>query len=357
MEQQKKPREDEAEATERKAASGQERAAGAEEQGESQSAEQDEEAGKANEAAGLGQFVQLYSTMTEILEAGSLEIPHNLAPAQQHALELLFQAKAGEHENNVYAAGIQCMRFLNKSLATLHPTLSAAMQSSDPAMQQMYKDLQARVGGLRLELRQRIMKEAHRGGRRRKPINKPAGDDKEQRAVERSQLGSLAWELAQLVAKRKRKRFSHDKGEHTVGLALEAMAGTARALGKHAADLARLDAKLAATQDTELRAGLQEQLDAAGKALLALLTNALELAQASEDANEPGAHASLRDRLAPVTKKARLDSIEGALAAARHYVEISHGAMDDQDAIVRAEQAGGEKRGILGSLFGRRKKS
>lgn len=352
--QQKKPREDEAAAVEKQAAArderqGEEQAKGEQEGGEEQQAA---ETRKANELAGVAHFQRLYASMAHILQSETLEIPHDLPHAEQNALELLFQAKAGEHENSVYAAGLQCMRFLNRSLATLQPSLAVARRTENPMLQKMYADLQVKVGELRLELRQRIMKEAHKGGRKKR-----GGNTTEQREEELSAMGSLAWELAQLVKKRKRKRFAHDLDEHPVGLALEAMASGARGLGKVAADLARLDAKLTAATDAELRAGLQTQLDGIARKLHELLAGLFEAAaEGADDAGRPGAHPNLHERLAPVIKRAKLDTLEGALAAARHYVEVAHAAMDDQDAIVAAEQKS-EKRGILGTLFGRRKKS
>lgn len=352
-EQTKRPRQDQALATEQQAAVRAGRRDGGEEEA-GQSAEQDEETRQAAEAERVVRFQRLYSSMGMILDSSQLEIAEDLPQAQQNALELLFQAKAGEHENSVYAAGVECMRFLNRSLATLQPALAVALHSDNPLLHKMYTDMQTRVGELRLELRQRIMKEAHKGGR------KPAGggNTTEQRAQELTQMGSLAWELAQLVKKRKRTRFAHDPAEHPVGLALEAMAGGARALGKLAADLARLDAKLAAATEPDRRAAVQEHLEFLERRLIELLTGLLASAgEAADDAGQPGAHPALCERLAPVVKRARLDSLDGALRAARQYVEVAHAAMDDQDAIVAAARNdGGGKRGLLSSLFGRGKK-
>jgi hypothetical protein len=352
-EQTKKPRQEQALATEQQAAERAGRRDGGEEEA-GQGAEQDEETRQAAEAERVARFQRLYASMGNILDSSQLQIAEDLPQAQQNALELLFQAKAGEHENSVYAAGIQCMRFLNRSLATLQPALAVALHSDNPVLHKMYTDMQTRVGELRLELRQRIMKEAHKGGRRR-----GGGNITEQREQELTAMGSLAWELAQLVKKRKRKRFAHDPTEHPVGLALEAMAGGARALGKLAADLARLDAKLAAATDANQRAAVQEHLEFIERRLVELLTGLLASAgDAADEAGQPGAHAPLRERLAPIVKGARLDSLDAALRTARQYVDVAHAAMDDQDAIVAAAKSdGGTKRGIFGSLFGRGKKA
>lgn len=274
-----------------------------------------------------------------------------LTTAEREAIRLLYQASSATNEMGTYASALQCKRWMNQALATLQPVVSVALE---PELQQVlddaYSDLQDKIGSLKIEIRSRIQKEAHKG--RMRGARKKKGDD-DAAPAEGTNLGSIAWELAEAVKKRKRTKLPYDPAANPVIAALDAMQAEAIELGKLALEVSRADKARAGDAGD---AAVDQAVEALRSRLVAFLARCGE---GQTEPSAPGAHPVLAARFAGLV--ARAAGEPGAtelLGLAADTVAEIHACLDDVDDIV-TEAAGGvapdKKRGVLGALFGRKK--
>ncbi len=298
----------------------------------------------------LGEFEALYANIEHVLRSGMEDIPHDLPLADQKALQLLFQAANSVDEYGIYASGIVRMGFLNRALAELSPKLSAARRSDlRPILEQKYGRLQEEIAEVRAAIKTRIKVEAHRGGRRRRKVKQLGAD----RAA-LSELGAICLDLSLLIKKRKRPELPFDPTEHPVVTGIDRLWDDLLALGKIAAEIARLDEKRAGTADAR-KAELDGSIAGAVERLAEALIAALERCRDGAEAPDPGAFADLARPLAPFASKRSQAQGEAAARLALDFVRAAVGVIDGAEASVAG---GGDKkeRGLLGRIFGGRGK-
>jgi hypothetical protein len=321
---------------------------------ERQTAEEleEEEERRAEIAQAVSQYSSVQHCMDQILEEEKLEVDDNLPAPIKDALELLFQARTGTNERGTFKSALACKRDLNRALAILQPILSVALlPEQQQSLEKSYKQVQDEVGALKYSLTQRILKEAGAGKKRRKKKLRTEDTD----AAERSELGDLAWELAQLVRKRKREPVALDPVDHPIAAALDELGEIERGLGKLALSLGRVDARkqLAGGDDPELDDELANLTELLAEAVRDLAARCAE----TDDPTRPGAYPVLRDAFAELTEQAgALSDPKQIVGAARLAVDTIDGLLSDPDAVASAAAGGGDRRGLLGRLFGRRKK-